>query len=102
MALFSPLIYVVVQGLRGKMTPAQISSKFSGFMAKFSKGGKSKILDKYLESVNRNISNKVQGQYVDRKPLGVLLKDIKLADDSVLDILSKSWNNLRGSTKNLR
>jgi len=101
-AMFSPLIYVMVQGLRGKMSPAQITSKFSGWAAKLTKGGKSKIVDKYLESVNRNISRKVQGQYVDKKPLGILLKDIKLADDSVLEIICKSWSNLRGSTKNLR
>lgn len=97
--MVSPLLYFIVQSARGKITPAQLSSKFTGLIASLSKGGKSKIIDKYLESVNRNISNKVQGQYVTRKPLGVLLKDINFAEDSVLNLFSKSWSNLRGSTK---
>ena len=101
LALLSPVIYTGIQASRGKISTAKIIEKISSILGKSSKIGKSKIFKKYLNSVEKNVSTQVQNQYVEVKPLKVLLKDIDLSKDSFYDIATNLWKNVKGSSVSL-
>lgn len=95
----SPFIIAGVQIYRGKLSPATVMNKITGFFSKSSNAMKSKWFKKYLGNVEKNVSKKVQNTPVEAKPLGVLLNGVDLNKDSITQILSKSWKNFKGSTK---
>ena len=61
----------------------------------------SKFAKKYLNGVAENIPNVVSKSHTYYKPLGTLFKDIDFQKDSVPDIISKYFKNLKGSTSEL-
>ena len=99
LTMLSPLLIASVQVARGKMSPAKVVNKIAGFLSKSSNTMKSKWFKKYLNNVEKNVSTKVENTVVKSKPLGALLDNVNLKDDSILEIVSKSFNNFKNKTK---
>ena len=102
LALVSPFIYIGAQIKKGKITGAKVLDKVTGFFSKSSQKLKSKWFKKYLGNVEKNIPHTVQGTNVKYKPAAVMMKGIDLQNDSVSQIVSKAFKNLRNSTTELR
>ena len=98
LAMLSPAIFAGIQIARGKLSPAKVLNKITGFFSKSSNTMKSNWFKKYLGNVEKNISKKVQNTPVEAKPLGALLKGVDLSKDPIMQILSKTWKNFKGST----
>ena len=102
LALVSPFIYIGAQIKKGKISGAKVLDKAAGFFSKSSEKLKSKWFKKYLTNVEKNIPHKIQSIDVKHKPAAVLMKGIDLQNDSVYEIVSKTFKNLKNSTTELR
>ena len=102
LTMISPFIYIGAQIKKGKISGAKVLDKVTGFFSKSSEKLKSKWFKKYLSNVEKNIPHKVQGTNATYKPAAVLMQGIDLQKDSVSQIVSKAFKNLRNSTTELR
>ena len=102
LTMISPFIYIGAQIKKGKISGAKVLDKVTGFFSKSSEKLKSKWFKKYLSNVEKNIPHKVQGTNATYKPAAVLMQGIDFQKDSVSQIVSKAFKNLRNSTTELR
>lgn len=101
-AMVTPFIYLSLQVIKGKKSPAQLVNKLTGYLSKSSKIIESRYFKKYLESIGKNIEHKVGNVSVDKKTLGKLLKDVDVKEDYIPTILSKIKANFHNITGELR
>lgn len=102
LGMVSPFIYLGVQAIRGKKSPAELLNKITGYLSSGSKIMESKYFKKYVASIAQNIEHKVGNVDVNDKYLGAMLKGVNLKEDYIPVILSKMKNNLHESTAVLR
>lgn len=101
-AMLSPFAIIAYQIKKGKISAAKVLNKVTGFFSRSSEKLKSKWFKKYLRNVEKNVSTKVQNTNVTSKPVARILKGINLQNDSVYDIVSKTFKNLQSTPDDLR
>ncbi len=100
--LVSPIAVFIAGLLSGKITGASALNKITGLFSKSSKILDSTPFKNYLKGVETNISTNVQVQDITRKPIGTILEGVNIQNDSIFDMMCKSWKNLCKSTGDLR
>ena len=106
----SPVIYTGVQAARGKITPAKLLDKIVSKLSSSSNIMKKSWFKKYLGHVEQNVSNvvnnidtkiNINGEKIDFKPLGAILKDIDLKKDPAIDVITKAIKNSFDGIENI-
>ena len=92
-----PLIYGAIKLIKGKQSPGDFFVKASDKLANASNLLKSKFFKKYLESIDKNIPQRVGDQDLKFKPLSILFKDVDFKNGTISDVLKKLFVNLQSS-----
>ncbi|MDR1326882.1 MAG: hypothetical protein LBJ74_00590, partial [Heliobacteriaceae bacterium] len=92
LAAVSPAIFYGVQVAKGKITTAKLAKDFVNLTEKITRLSK-KPLQRYLNSVDKNISAKVQGTRVQNRPIAGLIKDVDFKDP--VGAVEKMIDNIR-------
>lgn len=112
---FSPVIYTGVQVARGKITPAKLLDKITSKLSSSSNIMKKKWFKKYLDNVEKNITNTVNNvdikqtiwsrsgeNTIEMKPVKAILEGIDLQKDPITKVFSKVLENTNMSLEKFK
>lgn len=102
LAAITPFILAGVGIYKVRENPAKIIEKFSRMAKNNSILMNNKLTKGYLNSIAKNVPNKIAEVDVQQKPLAFLLKDVNLKDQAVLNNVRKIFKNLKLSPDELR
>ena len=95
--MLAPIVYGIVKLIKGKQSPADFFVSASEKLANASKFLKSKFVKKYLESVEKNIPQRIGDIDLKYTPIAALVKDIDFKNGTISQVLEKLLRNIQSS-----
>lgn len=92
--MFAPIIYGVVQLIKGRQAPGDFFVSASEKIANASKLLKSKFFKKYLDSVEKAIPQRFGDLDLKFKPIASLIKDINFKEGTISEVLDGIFKNV--------